>query len=211
MIPNLLLQEKIQVIQSFLQSSTPSLWINNALKQQDILLIDHALCEKKAASSAVSLMHRYPEREALLKKMSRLAREELKHFEMVLDILRQRGIAYKNITPSGYVQSMRSHIRPHQPARLIDELIIGAIIEARSCERFGALIPYLDPQLADFYSSLLASESRHFNDYLTLARMYANEDIDSRIQLFTALESAYIQGEDSVFRFHSGYIRDSME
>ncbi|MCD8499686.1 MAG: tRNA-(ms[2]io[6]A)-hydroxylase [Gammaproteobacteria bacterium] len=201
----------MQAIQNFLLSSTPILWLNNALKQQDILLIDHALCEKKAASSAVSLMHRYPERDALLKKMSRLAREELKHFEMVLEILRHRGIAYKNIIPSGYVQAMRSHIRAHQPARLVDELIIGAIIEARSCERFSALIPHLDRELAYFYSSLLASESRHFNDYLTLARMYANEDIHSRIQLFTELESSYIQGEDSVFRFHSGYVQGSME
>lgn len=201
----------MQAIQSFLLSSTPNLWINNALKKPDILLIDHALCEKKAASSAISLMHRYPDCDALLKRMSRLAREELKHFEMVLEILRQRGISYKNIIPSGYVKSMRSHIRAHQPARLVDELIVGAIIEARSCERFSALIPHLDTELAHFYSSLLASESRHFNDYLTLARIYANEDIDSRIQLFTALESAYIQGEDSVFRFHSGYVRDSME
>lgn len=171
-----------------------------------ILLVDHALCEKKAASSAISLMHRYPERVALLKKMSRLAREELKHYEMVLAIINRRKIAYENLTPSCYVPTMRKHIRFSPLEKLVDELIVGAIIEARSCERFSALIPHLDEELAVFYTSLLNSESRHFLDYLALANLYAKEDITDRIDLLTNVESEYINASDSLFRFHSGII-----
>lgn len=196
-----------QALLQFLKSTTPSKWLELAVEKLDILLIDHALCEKKAASSAISLMHRYPECDVLLKKMSRLAREELKHFEMVLEILRKRHIAYENLPPSNYVQNMRKHIRTHQPARLVDELVVGALIEARSCERFFALIPHLDAELAHFYTSLLNSESRHFTDYLALANMYANEDITPRVELFTQIESDYIQSNDTVFRFHSGIVR----
>ncbi len=190
----------------FLKSSTPQAWLNVAINPQNLptLLIDHALCEKKAASSAISLMHRYPEREALLKKMSRLAREELKHFEMVLDVLRKRNISYINLPPSQYVQNMRQYIRTHQPARLSDEMIVGAIIEARSCERFAALLPHLDAELAHFYTSLLNSESRHFQDYLKLAELYSKEDIAPRVEFFTRIESEYIQAKDNIFRFHSG-------
>lgn len=149
-------------------------------------------------------MHRYPQHDALLKKMSRLAREELKHFEMVLEIIRKRGIRYENLPPSNYVQNMRQHIRTKQPERLVDELIIGAIIEARSCERFSALVPYLDEELAHFYSSLLNSESRHFMHYLSLAQMHAQEDVTNRVEIFTQAESEYINAIDTVFRFHSG-------
>jgi len=168
------------------------------------LLVDHALCEKKAASSAISLMHRYFDRGALVKKMSRLAREELKHYELVLAIINRRGIEYKNLPSSNYVPHMRRYMRSLPLDLLVDELIVGAIIEARSCERFSILIPHLDEELATFYASLLASESRHFEDYLTLARTYATEDITSRIKLFTKIESEYINAPDSVFRFHSG-------
>lgn len=196
----------MDAIKAFLKTTTPQAWIDLLFHEDNIsiLLIDHALCEKKAASSAISLMHRYPECDALLKKMSRLAREELKHFEMVLNILKARKIKYQNLPPSEYVKTMREHIRSHQPARLVDELIVGAIIEARSCERFSALLPYLDQELAHFYSSLLNSESRHFQDYLALANLYSDENISARVDLLTKIEANYIQSKDQVFRFHSG-------
>lgn len=172
------------------------------------MLIDHALCEKKAASSAISLMHRYFDYPALVKKMSRLAREELKHYEMVLAIINKRNISYENLSPSSYVPNMRRYIRFSPLEKLIDELIVGAIIEARSCERFAALVPHLDEELAHFYTSLLNSESRHFLDYLALARLYSKENIEDRIALFTQVESEYINASDSVFRFHSGITSD---
>ena len=196
-------------ILQFLNSETPSKWLEAAIDPQNlnILLIDHALCEKKAASSAISLMHRYFKYGALIKKMSRLAREELKHYDLVLAIIARRNIPYENLPPSTYVNHMRHYVRSTEPEKLVDELIIGAIIEARSCERFSLLIPHLDEELSTFYASLLASESRHFEDYLTLAKTYAKEDIAKRIALFTKKESEYIHAPDSVFRFHSGIIQ----
>lgn len=152
-------------------------------------------------------MHRYFKYSALVKKMSRLAREELKHYELVLAIINRRGIHYENLPPSSYVNNMRHYVRSTEPEKLVDELIIGAIIEARSCERFSLLIPHLDEELSTFYASLLASESRHFEDYLALAKTYAKEDIAKRVALLTEKESEYIHAADSVFRFHSGIIQ----
>lgn len=169
-------------------------------------MVDHAHCEKKAASTALRLIFRYDDKVALLNKMSRLAREELRHFEMVLKFLKQRNIHYFNISPSNYAKHMVQHIRHTEPDKLVDHLIIGAVIEARSCERFAALVPYLDAELAKFYVSLLKSEGRHFKDYLNLAEKYNtnNQDLDQRIDFFTMIEAEYITSTDNIFRFHSG-------
>ena len=196
-------------IYQFLPCKTPSEWVAAALEQQDILLIDHAHCEKKAASTAMSLMYRYVDRSELLTKMSQLAREELLHFEQVLGFIRARGIQYNHLSPSRYAKGLRDHIRTHEPARLIDTLIVGAFVEARSCERFAALIPHLDEELAKYYRSLLRSEGRHFEDYLELARLYNDESankesIEERIALFSEVEASLIMEADDVFRFHSG-------
>lgn len=194
----------ISAIEAFLACPTPDAWIKKALTQQTILLIDHCNCEKKAASTALSLMYRYVEHPKLLMKMSKLAREELRHFEQVLKIMQQREITYETLTASRYAQALIKHVRHHEPAMLIDKLIIGAFIEARSCERFARLAPYLDDELAQFYRSLLASESRHFKDYLNLAQELTNEDIDDRIRFFADLEASLIESPDEQFRFHSG-------
>lgn len=194
----------MESIKTFLNCETPAAWIERALLEQDILLIDHANCEKKAASTAMNLMYRYVDRSELLQKMSQLAREELLHFEQVVSILQQRNIPYVHIEPSRYAAGLRQHIRPQEPGKLIDTLIIGAFIEARSCERFAALSPALDSDLQKFYQSLLRSESRHFMDYLQLAQTYANEDISERIDFFAEREAELILFADSQFRFHSG-------
>ena len=196
--------DALNEIHDFLACETPQRWIEYALENQDILLIDHAHCEKKAASTAMTLMFRYVDRTDLLKKMSRLAREELIHFEQVLELLQVRGIEYCHLSSSGYAGGMRKHIRNHEPARLIDTMIVGAFIEARSCERFAKLAPHLDEVLAKFYRSLLKSESRHYQDYLGLAEEYAGEPIEDRIALFREVEGQLIASEDEVFRFHSG-------
>lgn len=189
---------------AFLQCETPSAWIDKALENETLLLIDHANCEKKAAATAMNLMYRYVDRSELLQKMSQLAREELLHFEQVVRIMQSRGINYNHISASRYASSLRQHIRSHEPAKLTDTLIVGAFVEARSCERFAKLAPRLDNDLKKFYVSLLRSESRHFEDYLALAELYADEDIAERVSFFAGLESELITSLDNEFRFHSG-------
>lgn len=189
---------------AFLRCTTPDAWISQALEHPEELLIDHANCEKKAASTALNLMFRYTDRPELLQKMSRLAREELRHFEQVTAIMQKRGVAYRNLSASQYAQRLRQHVRTSEPGRLVDTLIIGAFIEARSCERFARLAPHLDVELGDFYRSLLKSEARHYQDYLKLARQYARESIDERIEFFARAEALAIVQPDTEFRFHSG-------
>ncbi|MEO9654644.1 tRNA isopentenyl-2-thiomethyl-A-37 hydroxylase MiaE [Marinomonas sp.] len=189
---------------NFLPCESPKAWLNWALENQSLLLNDHAHCEKKAASTAMSLMYRYVDRDNLLHKMSRLAREELLHFEQVHKLMRKRGVAYEHLTASRYADGLRKHIRTHEPARLVDTLIIGAFVEARSCERFAVLAPHLDEELSKFYLSLLKSEARHFEDYLALAEEYAGEPIDERVAFFRELEGKLITEPDVEFRVHSG-------
>ncbi|QJQ94430.1 MULTISPECIES: tRNA-(ms[2]io[6]A)-hydroxylase [Halomonadaceae] len=200
LIPESLLQ--------FLGCPTPDAWIAEALEHQDLLLIDHAQCEKKAASTAMSLMYRYVDRPLLLTKMSQLAREELLHFEQVVKVMEERGVKYRHLSASRYAEGLRKHVRAEDPGRLVDILIIGAYIEARSCERFARLIPHLDVDLARFYRSLVKSEGRHYEDYLMLARLYTEESaaqaLEERIAFFGECEARLIVTEDDVFRFHSG-------
>ncbi|SNB55169.1 tRNA-(ms[2]io[6]A)-hydroxylase [Marinobacter sp. es.042] len=200
------MNDALQEIHNFLPCRTPQQWIDNALANQDLMLIDHAHCEKKAASTALSLMYRYLDNTDLLNKMSRLAREELRHFEQVLAIMKKRGVDYCHLTPARYAAGLRQEVRSEDPGRLVDVLIVGAIIEARSCERFAALAPFLDEKLADFYTSLLKSEARHYQDYLTLAEQAAGGPIATRVEDFLALERALIEDPDQEFRFHSGPI-----
>lgn len=194
----------ISPILSFLRCRTPESWIERACEELDIVLLDHAANEMKAAQSAMTLMSRNPSKIDLLNKMSRLAREELVHFEQVLKILKQRGIEYRAIRASRYASHMAQHARKEQDPKFVDTLIMGAIIEARSCERFDALAPHLDAQLQKFYLSLLKSEARHFQDYLTLAQEYCDEDIQPRVDFFLEIEASAILAEDPLFRFHSG-------
>jgi tRNA-(ms[2]io[6]A)-hydroxylase len=191
-------------IQQFLLCETPEEWLQAALSNLDTLLIDHAHCEKKAASTAMSLMYRYVERPELLGKMSQLAREELLHFEQVLAIIRARSIVYDHMKPSRYAGELRQLVRTHEPARLVDTLIVGAFVEARSCERFARLAPLLDDELKKYYLSLLKSEGRHYQDYLALAELYSDEPIAERVQRFAVLEKELIISPDEQFRFHSG-------
>lgn len=197
----------ITPIHNFLLCKTPTAWLDKAVSELDILLIDHAHCEKKAAATAVKLMFRYPERIELLKKLSQLTREEVLHFEQVLEFVEKRGIKYRAIKPSRYAAGLHQFASKDEPQRLIDGLIIGAIIEARSCERFAALVPCLkksEPQLSKYYHFLLKSESRHFMDYLDLAKEYSQQDIASRVDFFLQKEKELIETPDPLFRFHSG-------
>lgn len=194
----------LQPVREFLLCPTPRGWIDSALGNPYILLIDHANCEKKAAATALSLMNRYIANDGLLNKMSRLAREELRHFEQVIKLMKHRKIPYRPVSASRYAGSLRQSVRKQDPWQLVDLLIVGAFIEARSCERFAALVPFVDQELGEFYASLLQSEARHFEDYLTLAREAAPDSIDSRVAEFALLEKELVQTPDTEFRFHSG-------
>ena len=194
-------------IQAFLPCTTPDAWVEVALQldQEPTLLIDHANCEKKAAATALALMHRYTDNPLLLNKMSRLAREELRHFEQVIKIMSARGVTYEPLSASRYAQGLHMGVRRQEPGRLIDTLIVGALIEARSCERFARLAPELDSELGDFYFSLLKSEARHYADYLRLAESLADEaHLADRLDYFRGLEAGLVESADTEFRFHSG-------
>ena len=192
-------------IREFLLCATPQAWVDWALQNPSTLLIDHANCEKKAASTALNLMYRYVEHGPLLQKLSRLAREELRHFEQVIAIMQARGVEYEQISASRYAGRLRGAVRSAEPQRLVDTLLVGAVIEARSCERFEALAPALDEELREFYRSLLKSEARHYTDYLKLARaLGAAEDVEQRVGELLELERALIESPDTEFRFHSG-------
>ncbi|MFZ5723416.1 MAG: tRNA-(ms[2]io[6]A)-hydroxylase [Pseudomonadota bacterium] len=190
----------------FVGCPTPAAWLDAAARQLELLLIDHANCEKKAASTALNLLFRHVDRPELLATLSQLAREELLHFEQVVALMQERGIVYRQIGAGRYAAELRRHVRAEEPGRLVDTLIVGAFIEARSCERFAALAPRLDDGLARYYRFLLRSEERHYADYLELARRYAGdpEAFAARVAFFREAERALIESPDPEFRFHSG-------
>ena len=196
--------KKLPELNDFLLCETPQSWINAALENQHVMLVDHANCERRAATTAMQLITRCIDKHDVLNKMSRLAREELHHFEQVLAIMKNRGLDYLPISASRYARGLHQHVSLKEPKKFIDTLIIGAFIEARSCERFAKIAPLLDEELGKFYTSLLKSESRHFQDYLKLAHKYSNEDITPRVVFFAGIEKELIISPDSQFRFHSG-------
>lgn len=192
-------------IQDFLYCRTPDVWVQKALQNIPTLLIDHAHCEKKAASAALHLIYKYGQYEDLSARLSKLAREELRHFELVLKILKNRGIKFIALKSCRYADGLREHIRKQNNNEyLVDILIINAIIEARSCERFSVIAPHLDHTLNKFYTKLYQSEERHFLTYLEFAQIYANTGIQTRIDTFLKAEKQLILSEDTMFRFHSG-------
>jgi len=208
----------IAPIRAFLLCETPASWLQDALKHPELMLLDHANCELKAAQTAMGLIWKYgPEggecpgtgallNFTLMQKMSRLIREEMRHFEQVIAIMHTRKIAYEQLSASRYAAGMRKDVRTYEPARLVDVLIVGAIIEARSCERFYKIAPFLDEELQKFYLSLLKSESRHFQDYLALAKAVAPESIDARVNHFLEVDRSLVLSDDAEFRFHSGQL-----
>lgn len=197
-------QADLDALLDFLPCATPQAWIDEALSQEEILLLNHCYLEQCAARNAVTLMFRCPDKPELLLKMSKLAREELRHFEKVHDLLTSRGYEYRTMKPSRYVGMLNEEVRKHNPGQLIDSLITGAFIEARSCERFASLAPHMDDEIAAFFRSLLKSEARHFRDYLSLAQQYSKEPIEERVAFFAAIEKEAIESPDDLFRFHSG-------
>lgn len=192
-------------ITEFLRCATPPAWYRAAAGQLDVLLVDHANCEKKAASTALGMLYRYVDRPELLYRMSRLAREELRHFEQVHALMERRGMVYRQLTPGRYARELMSLVRPAEPQRLVDVLLVGAIVEARSCERFAGLVPLLPADIAELYAGLLASEARHFRHYLDLAARYSEPaQLAARLDVLLRRDAELVCEPDTLFRFHSG-------
>lgn len=159
---------------------------------------------KSNISKAIMAKSSSPYSQDLIDKMVLLIKEELHHFYQVLEIMQSRGIEYQSIPASRYAKGLLSHMKTHEPETLIDKLIIGGYIEARSCERFAKLAPHMDDEIAKFYISLLRSEARHYQDYLSLAEQIAGKDISARITYFGEIEAQLISSPDDDFKFHSG-------
>jgi len=190
-----------------LRVPTPAAWVEAACASPDVLLIDHANCEKKAASTALALMFAYAEDLELTDKMSRLAREELRHYEQVAKLIRKLEVAPLRLAPGRYAERMRRLVAKAEPLREVDLMICGAFIEARSCERFAALAQAIGAPLKDLFEGLHNAESRHYRVYLDLARRAAKRagaSLEIRVDAFAALEADLITQPDPVFRFHSG-------
>ena len=170
-----------------------------------LILLDHANCEKKAAGTAMNLIFRYEFHRELQKRLAQLVREEMLHYEQVMALMEERQIAWWHLPAGRYAKGMLMHKRTWEPAGMVDVLIIGAFIEARSCERFGALADVIDDErLARYYRYLLKSESRHYEDYLMLAESVTDEPIAERVAFFRQTEAALITSADEQLRFHSG-------
>ncbi|MGI9223045.1 MAG: tRNA-(ms[2]io[6]A)-hydroxylase [Woeseiaceae bacterium] len=194
-------------IAAFFDTPTPDGWLEEAGARVPELLLDHANCELKAASTALGFLYRYPNRTELAQRMSRLAREELKHFEQVRSIMAEMQVPFERLTASRYAGGLRSAVREDEPHKLLDMLLVGALIEARSCERFARLAPTLPPKLGRFYSGLLASEARHFEHYIAFAKSetgFDEAEIDERLAELKGIEARLISDPDPQFRFHSG-------
>ena len=190
-----------------LRVPTPADWIAQARASPDVLLIDHANCEKKAASTALALMFAYAEDLELTGKMSRLAREELRHYEQVAKLIRSLGVTPQRLAPGRYAERMRRLVAKSEPHREVDLMICGAFIEARSCERFAALGKAIGAPLSDLFQGLHNAEARHHKIYLDLAGRAAKRAgvaLPARIEQFAELEAELITLPDAVFRFHSG-------
>lgn len=204
--------ELMKPVIGFLGCTTPQAWLDEALNNLDILMQDHANCEKKAAGTAMNLMFRYSFFTDLQVKLAQLVREEMLHYEQVLEFMHKRGQEWKGLSAGRYAGGLRKEIRTYEPEALIDVLVIGAFVEARSCERFYALAPLVDDELGRYYRYLLKSESRHYEDYLALALDVAKtaklknpeEDIQGRIKHIRQVEKDLIESPDKLFRFHSG-------
>jgi tRNA-(ms[2]io[6]A)-hydroxylase len=189
---------------TILRAPTPEAWVAAAVERWRELLVDHANCEKKAAATALALMFAYPEDHALATALSRLAREELRHFEQVQRMMITLGVDFERQQPGRYASGLRGLLFTSEPGRKLDLLLAGALIEARSSERFRLLSGRLQQPLADFYTQLERSEARHFELYVSLARRVAPDLWHERLSVLAGREAQLATQPDALFRFHSG-------
>lgn len=188
-----------------LQGSTSERWLQQVDEHLPEILIDHAHCEQKAASTAMDLMFDYVQHEDLCDCMSEIVREELEHFQMVRQLLKRRGIRFQGLKPGTYGRKLKELVRKLEPGRAVDRLLIASLIEARSCERFVLLRDHLqDEELKAFYGNLFESEARHHATYVRLAELFASrEDVETRLHQLATEEAAIIAEGCALPRVHS--------
>lgn len=189
----------------FLKQPTLDAWVEQALANLDTILLDHSHCERKAAGVALNLMFRYPSNTKLVRSLTAIAQEELEHFDQVNQILEQRGIPLGPLAAPPYGARLNKQIRPQEPDRLLDSLLISGLIEARSHERLGLLATHCpDRELARFYRGLMASEARHYGIYWVLATTYYDRDtVDQRLDELATVESELLATLHPEPRIHS--------
>lgn len=188
-----------------LAAPTDPAWLDRARAHLEAVLLDHAHCEKKAAGAAVKLLFAYPQHDFMQAPLSALAREELEHFDAVQALLARRGIRYRSQSSSEYGARLHAHIRGGEPERALDVLLVGALIEARSCERFKLLAEGLDDtELQAFYGDLLVSEARHHGLYVRLAKELVGEaSATARLAELSQIEAEILSSPGPRPRLHS--------
>jgi tRNA-(ms[2]io[6]A)-hydroxylase len=188
-----------------LHSASSERWLAQVDKNLKDILIDHAHCEQKAAATAMNLMFDYVENEDLCREMTSIVTEELEHFHLVIDLIKSRSIRFYRMKPGTYGRKLKELARRQEPHKAVDHLLIAALIEARSCERFVLLRDHLqDEQLCYFYGSLYESEARHHATYVRLAKHYApEEEVTARLEELAAAEAAIIEVGCELPRVHS--------
>ncbi len=188
-----------------LQSESSRRWLSQVDQSLDEILIDHAHCEYKAAATAMSLMGSYIDNRELCEEMTRIVEEELEHFHLVLKLLASRGIAFSRQQSGHYGKALNALVRPNEPERAVDRLLVASLIEARSCERFQLLAQHVDDQeLSEFYQSLFESEARHHTTYVRLAKHFADDPtVHRRLQGLSAAEAEIIGQGNELPRMHS--------
>ncbi|QCH15418.1 tRNA-(ms[2]io[6]A)-hydroxylase [Synechococcus sp. CB0101] len=181
----------------WLAAASSASWLEQANARPDLVLIDHAHCERKAAGVALQLMFRYPSDEALGAALSPLAREELEHFELVLQLLQRRGIPLRPLPAPAYGATLTASVRKGEPERRLDSFLVAGLIEARSHERMALLAAHSpDPELRALYGELLASEARHFGLYWCLCEeRFGREATVARLQELAVVETLALTGD----------------
>jgi tRNA 2-(methylsulfanyl)-N6-isopentenyladenosine37 hydroxylase len=188
-----------------LKKPTTSAWIEQAISNLDIILLDHSHCERKAAGVALNFMFRYPSNTKMVRELTKIAQEELEHFELVNQWLERRQIPLANLGPPPYGAGLKAQVRNQEPYRFLDSLLVTGLIEARSHERLGLLAKHCpEPELAKFYQGLMASEARHFGIYWVLADTYfEREVVMQRLEELAIVESELLSTLHHEPRIHS--------
>jgi len=180
-----------------LKLPTDPRWVNVVEKNLDEILIDHAYCELKAASTAISLINSFPEYIELVEEMMKLVKEEMSHFKLVHDKLKDHGIEMGRDRKDDYVVELLKFFPKggSRTTQLVHRLLYAGLIEARSCERFKLLSEQLeDPELAKFYKDLMVSEANHYTMFLNFARQYGNrKEVDKKWQDLLHYEAQIIE------------------
>ncbi len=179
-----------------LKTASNSEWVTIAAANLEQILIDHAHCEKKAAANGMAMIARYPDRDQLVREMIALIKEETEHFEFIFEELQRRGVSLTRDRGDRYVQELSGHVNKNEPRRMLDFLLVAALIEARSCERFSLLSKCEDipADLRTLYHELLASEAGHYRAFTDLARAYfPREEVQQRLDELLDIEAAIVR------------------